>query len=139
MARGPITRTGAVAALCGALSLVGCSGQRDTAEGRKVEAAVKRFALARGPEACAMLTHHALRHVYGGLHDDFQLGRKRCLAESAKFAGEPVVVTFVQFRGPRSAHASARTLDRRRFYVVGLIKPRGRWEIQSVTAKPRVG
>jgi hypothetical protein len=86
-----------------------------------------------------MLTHHALRHVYGGLHDDYRLGQKRCLADSAKFGAEPVNVTFVQFRNARSAHASARTLDTHRFYVVGLIKPRGRWEIQSVTAKPKAG
>jgi hypothetical protein len=139
MARGRITRAGATIALCAALAISGCSGQRDTSEGRKVEAAVKRFALGQGPEACTMLTHHALRHVYGGLHDDFALGRSRCLAASKRFTREQVLVTFVQFSTGRSAHATARSLDGRRYYLVGLIKPRGRWEIQSVTAKPRGG
>ena len=45
----------------------------------------------------------------------------------------------MQFSGSREAHASARALDRRRYYAVGLIKPRGRWLIQSVTVKARAG
>ena len=57
----------------------------------------------------------------------------------AHFTGEPIKVTFVQFSGSREAHASARALDRRRYYAVGLIKPRGRWLIQSVTVKARAG
>ena len=84
---------GRIAVLCAAIALAGCSGERDTSEGRKVESVVKQFALAHGPEAC----------------------------------------------GAREAHASARALDRRRYYAVGLIKPRGRWLIQSVSVKSRQG
>ena len=135
MARGRMAVLGAAAAL----ALAGCSGERDTSEGRKVEAAVKQFAAARGPEACSMLTHHALRHVYGGLSGDPRAGLRRCLALSSRFSAEPIEVTFVQFSGSREAHASAHALDRRRYYAVGLIKPHGRWLIQSVSVKSRAG
>ena len=132
---------GRMAVLCAAaaVSLAGCSGERDTTEGRKVEAVVEQFAAAHGPEACSMLSHHALRHVYGRLTGDPRVGLRRCLSLSAHFTGEPIKVTFVQFSGSREAHASARALDRRRYYAVGLIKPRGRWLIQSVTVKARAG
>lgn len=130
---------GRIAVLCAAVALAGCSGERDTSEGRKVEAVVKRFALAHGPEACGMMSHHALRHVYGGLSGDPRVGRSRCLKLSRQFSSEPIEVTFVQFSGAREAHASARALDRRRYYAVGLIKPRGRWLIQSVSVKSRQG
>ena len=54
-----------------------------------------------------MLSHHALRHVYGGLTGDPRVGFRRCLSLSAHFTGEPIKVTFVQFSGSREAHASA--------------------------------
>lgn len=99
---------------------------------------VKAFALAHGPDACLMLTRKALTTVYANRVDDPRLARSRCLAASSKFRGEPVVVTFVSITKPREAHATARTLNRKGWYGVGLIKIRGRWRIESIKpmAKP---
>jgi hypothetical protein len=138
MARGRIRRATAAAALCAALAVTGCSGQRDTNEGRRVEAAIKAFALAHGPDACSMLSNKAITTVYANRVDDERLARSRCLAASSRFRGEPVVVTFVNITKPREAHATARTLNGKSWYGVGLIKLHGSWKIESITpmAKP---
>jgi len=48
-----------------------------------------------------------------------------------------VDVLFVRFNGPRAAHATARTPDGHRYFIVALIKPRGEWKIESVSPSPR--
>jgi hypothetical protein len=133
MRRGRLT----LAALLAGLALAGCSGDRDTGEGRRVEAVVKRFALSHGPDACSLLTHRALARVYGGASDDPSVGRARCLARSAKFEGQPVAVTFVKLKSSTEAQATAKTLDGRRYWTVGLLKQRGRWLIQAITTAQR--
>lgn len=139
MAAKPLTRAApvAAAALCAALALAGCSGQRDTHEGRKVEAVVKQFALSRGPETCAMFTTRALVSVYGGREVTPRAARVHCLARSRRFQGERVDVTFVKLNTPTTAHASARSLDRRQFWTVGLLKFHGRWLIDSVARQQK--
>jgi hypothetical protein len=133
MRRGRFT----LAALCAGLALAGCSGDRDTGEGRKIEAAVKRFALSHGRDACSLMTHKALVRVYGGTSNEPSVGRARCLARSVKFQGQAVDVTFVKIKSSSDAQATARTLDGRRYWTVGVLKRRGRWLIDSVVTAQR--
>ena len=141
MADGPITRAGLALTLCAGLALTaaGCTGQRDTSEGRKIEAAVKRFALSHGPDACTQLTSRALISVYGG-HDpspNLARSRARCLASSKRFQGAPVDVTFVNIANASVAHATAKTADGKHYYVVGLLRLHHRWRIDSVSPQPK--
>lgn len=130
-------RVGALA-LCAALALAGCSGDRDTGEGRKVEHAVKEFALARGRVACDLMTHGELQRVYGRSIETPLESRQACLRASTRFQGQPVDVSFVRITKTTQAHATARTLDGKTYFAVTLSKRRGRWLIDAVMpiAKP---
>ena len=110
MADGPLSRAALPAALCAglALAVAGCSGQRDTSEGRRVEAVVKQFALSHGPDTCAYFTARAVVSVYGINDTRPSAARAHCLAQSKHFNGAPVGVTFVKINTPTAAHASAR-------------------------------
>ena len=136
MGRGRSTRAASLAVLGASLALAGCSGDRDTGEGRRVEAAVKRFALSHGPDACDLFTHHGLTRVYGGASDDPVVAKRRCQRQGARFEGQPVAVTFVKLKSSTDAQATARTLDRRHWYTVALLKRRDRWLIDAVSATP---
>ena len=139
MGRGTI-RCAVVAALaCLGVVGAGCSGERDTGKGREVEAVVKRFAAADGPEACELLDGHALVRVYGRSTRDLSASRASCLKASKRFAGAPVEVTFVKFSQPTTAHATVRTPDGHRYFAVTLAKRRGRWLIDTVAPVPKPG
>lgn len=125
--------------LVAALATSGCSGDRDTSEGRKISGVVKRFALSSGPDACALLTPKALATVYGRGSLSASAGRKRCIAASKKFSGEPVSITFVKITDSTTAHATARTDRGHRYFSVGLAKRRGRWLIDAVVPTQRPG
>ena len=129
----------AAVALASAAALAGCSGDRDTSEGRKIEAAVKRFALASGPEACSELTPKALKTVYGRGVASPAVAKATCIKASKRFSGQAVSVTFVKFTDATDAHATAKTADGQRYYSVGLAKRHGRWLINAVTPTPRPG
>jgi hypothetical protein len=133
------TRAAGIAALFAALALAGCSGARDTGEGRRIEALVKRFALAHGPDACDLLTTKALVKLYARGRGTLAAGRAGCIARSRRFEGQRVDVTFVKFRTAHSAHATARTGGGRRFYSVGVEKHHGRWLVDSVSSIARPG
>jgi hypothetical protein len=139
MGRVSFRRAGAVAVACAALVVAGCSGDRDTSEGRKIESVVKRFALSHGPDACDLLTTKAVATVYGHTLLDARASKANCVAKSKRFSGEAVDVTFVKVSSATGAHATAKTLDGRRFYSVGLQKQRGRWRIDSITQAQRPG
>jgi hypothetical protein len=124
-------RPGLIATAVACLVLAGCSGDRDTGEGRRIEAVVKHFALADGPAACGLLTTKAVTQVYGG--------RSGCLARSKAFEGQPVDVTFVKISSSTGAHATAKTPDGRRYWTVGLHKQRGRWRIDSIARAQQPG
>lgn len=125
--------------LCAAVGVAGCSGDRDTGEGRRVEATVKRFSLARGREACNLMTHGELIRVYGRSTATPRAARAACLAASRRFTGQPIDVTFVRITKTNAAHLTARTLDGKRYFSVTLSKRRGRWLIDSVMPIPRPG
>jgi hypothetical protein len=128
----------ACAAAC--VGAAGCSGDRDTGEGKRITAVVKRFALSSGPDACALLTPKALATVYGRGSLDPSVGRTRCVAASKKFSGQPVSVTFVKITDPTTAHATAHTTGAAgRYFSVALQKRRGRWLIDAVTPTQRPG
>jgi hypothetical protein len=133
MGRARGSRAALLAALATGLALAGCSGDRDTGEGRRIEAAVKRFALARGPEACNLMTHHGLTRVYGGASDDPVVAKRRCRAQSGRFQAEAVDVTFVRLKSGGEAQATAKAAGGRRWYTVALVKRRDRWLIEAVT------
>jgi hypothetical protein len=137
MGRRTITRAVALGALCAGLALTGCSGDRDTGEGRKVESVVKRFAQSHGRDACNLMTHRALARVYGGTSDSPAVGKVQCLAKSGRFEGQPVAVTFVKIKSSTEAQATAKTLDGRRYWTVAVRKLRGRWLIDAVTTAQR--
>jgi hypothetical protein len=139
MRGGRSCRSRACAALAVAVTLVGCSGDRDTGEGKKVAAVVKRFALASGPDACSLLTPKALATVYGRGSLSATEGRKRCLAASKTFSGEPVSITFVKITDSTTAHATAKTPGGRRYFSVALAKRHGRWLIDAVVPAQRPG
>lgn len=128
-----------VALACVALVAGGCSGDRDTSEGRKIEAVVKRFSLSSGPDACALMTPKALATVYGRGSLDASTGRARCVAASKRFSSEPVTITFVKISDSTTAHATAKTPGGRRYFSVALQKRRGRWFIDAVTVAQRPG
>lgn len=135
----PARRLGGAALACVVLVVAGCSGDRDTTEGRKISAAVKRFALARGPDACAQMTPKALMAVYGHGQSPLDVSKANCLAASKRFSGAPVAITFVKITDSTSAHATAKTPDGRRYYSVSLKKRHGRWLINSVIPTQRPG
>ena len=122
----------AAAALCAALPLAGCSGDRDTGAGRKIEAVVKRFALAHGPDACALLSDHAVVQVYGGGSYDTRAARRSCATASARFKGQAVEVTFVKIASSTGAHVTARTPDGKRYWGVSMVKSHDRWLIDGI-------
>ena len=122
-------RLRAIATVVACLLLAGCSGDRDTDEGRKIEAIVRAFALSDGAAACDMLTRKAVTTVYRG--------RAACVGASKKFSGEPVEVTFVKISSDTGAHATVKSPDGHRYWSVGLQKRRGRWLIDSVTRAQR--
>jgi hypothetical protein len=129
----PSTRAAAAAAATlAALALAGCSGARDTGEGRQIQSAIKAFALADGPDACRMFSQRALVEIYGAGDYDRRVARRNCLARSKRFTGQAVEITFVKLTGDGTAHATARTLDRKRYYTVGLLKRHGRWLIDGI-------
>lgn len=128
-----------MAVLCVAIGVAGCSGDRDTGEGRKIEAIVKRFSLSSGPDACSLLTPKALATVYGRGTLDASEGRARCVAAAKSFSGQPVTITFVKISDSTTAHATARTPGGRRYFSVALQKRRGRWFIDAVTPAQRPG
>jgi hypothetical protein len=134
----PRSRAAVVALACSALALGGCSGDRDTGEGRKIEAAVKRFSLSSGPDACSLMTPKALATVYGRGSLDAAAGRARCIAASKRFSGQPVSITFVKIVDSTTAHATAKTPDGR-YFSVAVEKRRGRWFINAVTPAQRPG
>jgi hypothetical protein len=123
---------------CALLAISGCSGDRDSDEGRKIEAVVKRFSLASGPDACSLMTGKALTTVYGRGSLDPAAARKRCVAESKRFSGEAATVTFVKVNDSNTAHATAKTPGGR-FFSVALEKHGGRWLVNGVTPRPRGG
>jgi hypothetical protein len=141
MRRAAVVRFGAVAVTlgCVALALGGCSGDRDTTEGRRIQAVVKRFALSSGPDACSLLTPKALTTVYGRGTLPRAVAKRRCIAASKKFSGESVTITFVKINDSTTAHATAKTLGGRRYFSVGLQKRRGRWFIDAVVPAQRPG
>ncbi|HKP89631.1 MAG TPA: hypothetical protein VJT75_06610 [Thermoleophilaceae bacterium] len=130
-------RRAAVGVACAAVALAGCSGDRDSDEGRKVEAVVKRFSLASGPDACSLMTPKALTTVYGRGSLDPAVAKARCVKESKRFSGQPVTITFVKINDSDTAHATARTPGGRRYFSVGLEKHGGRWLINTVAPRPR--
>lgn len=135
------TRAAALGACCAGVALVlaGCSGQRDTSEGRRIETVVKQFALSHGREACDLMTHKALLTVYGAGATTPAAARAHCIARSPRFRGAPVDITYVSISSATSAHATAKTPDGRKYFSVGLAKVRGRWLIDAVTAMARPG
>ena len=137
MRRGSTTRAAAAAALCAGLAIAGCSGERDTGEGRKIEAVIQRFALAHGADACDLLTTKALVRLYAGKSTSRAAGKAGCVAHSRRFEGQRVDVTFVDFRTDTSARATAKTHDGRRYYTVAVEKRGGRWLVDSVAGIPR--
>jgi hypothetical protein len=141
MRRATMSRsTAAVAAVgCAALCVTGCSGDRDTGEGRKIEAVVKRFSLSGGPEACSLLTPKAVTTVYGRGTQDASVARARCVSASKRFSGQAISVTFVNIKDSTTARATAKTADGRRYFAVSLQKRRGRWLIDAVTPTQRPG
>jgi hypothetical protein len=122
-------RLRAIATVVACLALAGCSGDRDTGEGRKIEAIVRAFALSDGSAACEMLTNKAVTTVYRS--------RSACIAQSKKFVGEAIDVTFVKISSDTGAHATAKTPDGRRYWSIGLQKRGGRWLIDSITRAQR--
>jgi hypothetical protein len=131
------TRAVAAAALCAGVLIAGCSGERDTGEGRKIEAVIERFALAHGPGACDLLTTKALVRLYGGTGTTRAAGKAGCVARSRRFEGQRVDVTFVKFRTDTSARATAKTHDGRRYYTVAVEKRGGRWLVDAVVGIPK--
>src|SRR3954468_22449519 len=140
MRRGSVFQARGVAvAIVAVVGLNGCSGDRDTGEGRKIEAVVKRFSLASGADACSLMTPKALATVYGRGSLDASVGRARCVAASKKFSGQPITITFVKLTDSNTAHATAKTPGGRRYFTVALEKRRGRWLINAVTPAQRPG
>ena len=135
----PAPLASACLAVVTALAIGGCSGDRDTGEGRKISAAVKRFALASGPDACSQMSPKALVTVYGAGSSPLAASKTRCLAASKRFSGERVAITFVKITNSTMAHATARSTDGRRYYSVSLQKRHGRWLINSVIPTQRPG
>ena len=136
-----VLRSGAVAiaAASAVMMVAGCSGDRDTDEGRKIEAAVKRFSMSSGPDACSQMTPKALVTVYGRGNLDPAAAKRSCVVASKKFVGQAAAITFVKITDSTTAHATARTQDGSRYFSVALEKRGGRWLIEAVTPAKRPG
>jgi hypothetical protein len=145
-----------VAVAAGALSLAGCgihardipgiggddSGTRD---GKAAKAAVQRFALAAGPEACDMFTPAGLRKVYGkgeppGPPPNLNappppISLAECRRRSVRFSGQNVKIDRVTvLSGKHAAKVEASTDDARHF--IATVRQKGNaWLIEDITEK----
>src|SRR5437588_12975230 len=101
----PSARRASAAAVCATLVLAGCSGQRNTHEGRKIERVIEQFALAHDARACNFLAAKALKQVYGG--DTRAQGHAACVKQSRRFKGQRAAVTYVDTPTKSRPHATA--------------------------------
>ena len=134
-------------AACGAEDIVPGVGEDDlnSSEGKKVVSAIERFAEARGPEACDMLTPAALRNVYGakeppGPPPELEspppaISLAECRRRAPGFRGAAVEVTKVDLVGDRAAKAEATSDDGDRSYSITVRRKGDVWLIDEIREK----
>jgi hypothetical protein len=137
----------AVLSACDASSLPGIrNDDSDTKAGKAAEAAVQRFALADGPEACDMLTPSGLRAVYGkdeppGPAPELTdpppaISLAECRRASAKFSGQKVSLERVDVLTDGSAAKVEATTDgSKRTFAVTLRRKGRAWLIDEIREK----
>jgi hypothetical protein len=100
----------------------------------RAKAVTLRYAEASGPEACRLLTPHALKALYGNWTTPWELSRSICLRRSSEFRGEPVTITRSEVLDPQTIKINALDQDKKFSYQVNLRKGgHGRWRIDLVS------
>jgi hypothetical protein len=139
--------TAAVLSACDASSLPGIrNDDSDTRAGKEAGAAVQQFALANGPEACAMFTPSGLRAVYGkdeppGPAPDLSqplpaISLAECRRASAEFSGQKVSIERVDVLPDRDAALVEATSDgNKRTFAVTLRRKGAAWLIDEIREK----
>jgi hypothetical protein len=135
-------------AACSASDLPGVGGDDSgTKEGKAARAAVERFALAAGPEACDMLSPAALRNVYGakepaGPPRDISeppppISLAECRRRAPRFSGQKVQIEKVDVLGDARAAKVEATTDggSRAFTVTVRRKGAATWLIDEIREK----
>jgi hypothetical protein len=101
---------------------------------RRAEQITKRYAAASGPQACSLLSHHALKALYGNWTTPWRLSRSICLRRAAEFRGEPVTITRSELLDEKTIKINALDEDGQFSYQVNLRKGGlGHWRIDLVS------
>ena len=121
--------------LLSVIVLTGCGlsarEKRDIARAQKV---TQEYALAHGPKACALLTNHAVKALYGNWTTPAPLSRAICRRRSSEFRGEPVTFTRSELLDKNTIKINALDQDKKFSYQVNLRRGAGgRWRIDLVS------
>jgi hypothetical protein len=123
----------AVASLAVAIGGCGLSARekRDIARAERV---TQQYAEASGPQACSLLTNHAVKALYGNWTTPWRLSRAICRRRSSEFRGEPVTITRTELLDKNTIKINALDQDKKFSYQVNLRKGgHGRWRIDLVS------
>jgi hypothetical protein len=101
---------------------------------KRAELVTQRYALAAGPQACGLLTNHAVKALYGNWTTPWPQSRAICRRRSSEFRGEPVTITRAELLDEKTIKINALDQDKKFSYQVNLRKGgRGRWRIDLVS------
>jgi hypothetical protein len=93
-------------AACTPILLAGCGSDKPV-DRAQIRSVVLQFAEAGGPKACTLLSPQQLVNLYGGFKAPEAVARKRCIAKSKNFKGEPVRITSMQILDDATARVGA--------------------------------
>jgi hypothetical protein len=116
------------AAACAAVTLAGCTDH--SADEKTIRSVVDEFSADNGPRACDLLTHNAIRQVYGGTHPD--RAHQQCVAASKRFTGAKIQITNLHWTNNTTVKVSAAAVPPTHHYTVTVVKFGRHWRIDGI-------
>jgi hypothetical protein len=105
--------------------------KRDIATAQRI---TKEFSESSGPDACRLLTNHAVVALYGKFEAPPAQSRALCKRAAARFRGEPVTFTRSELLDDHTIKINALDQDKQFSYQVNLRKGRlGHWRIDLIS------
>jgi hypothetical protein len=118
-------------AACTPILLAGCGSDKPV-DRAQIRSVVLQFAEASGPKACTLLSPQQLVNLYGGFKAAPGVARKRCLAASKNFKGEPVRITSMQVLDDATARVGAQNQSGDVTYTVNVRRFGPSWRIDRI-------